>query len=104
MTDAYTFEMSEMAETTKPITSDDLPDDITVVGRIPRSDGQEWLIGIVTFRGKDYATARVHYKDDDGKLRPSKHGINVHEELLPEIIKGLQAADDLLTERATGGS
>ncbi len=93
-----------MAESTKPITSDDLPKDMDVVGRLPRGDGQEWLIGVVSFRGKDYASARVYYKDDEGNLRPSKHGINVHEELLPEIIKGLQAADDLLTERATKNS
>ncbi len=93
-----------MAESTKPITGDNLPKDMDVVTRLPRSDGQEWLIGVVKFRGKDYASARVYYRDDEGNLRPSKHGINVHEELLPEIIKGLQSADDLLTERASGDS
>ncbi|MDP6182984.1 MAG: transcriptional coactivator p15/PC4 family protein [Gammaproteobacteria bacterium] len=93
-----------MAESTKQITGDDLPKDMDVVSRLPRSDGQEWLIGVVKFRGKDYASARVYYRDDEGNLKPSKHGINVHEELLPEIIKGLQTADDLLTERADGNS
>ena len=92
-----------MSEPTKLITDDDLPEDIDVVTRLPRSDGQEWLIGVVTYRGKDYASARVYYRDDDNNLKPSKHGINVHEELLTEIINGLQAVDELLTERATGG-
>lgn len=92
-----------MAEPVVPLTGDDLPQDMTVIRRLPRSDGQEWLVGLVEFRGKDYATARVYYTADDGKLRPSKHGINVHEELLPEIIKALQAVDSLLTERATKG-
>ena len=91
-----------MAESTKLITADDLPQDIDVVSRLPRSDGQEWLIAVSKFRGKDYASARVYYRDDKGMLKPSRHGINVHEELLPEIIKGLQAVDDLLTERAGG--
>ena len=85
-----------------PLTGDDLPEDVTVLRRLPHRDGQEWLIGLLRFRGKDYATARVYYVDDEGKLKPTRHGINVHEELLPEIISGLQAVDALLTERASG--
>ena len=85
-----------------PLTDEDLPEDIDVVRRLPRSDTEEWLIGIVDFKGQAYATARVYYRDKDNKLKPSRHGINVHEELLPELLKGLAAADDLLTDRAGG--
>ena len=85
-----------------PLTDEDLPDDIDVVRRLPRSDTEEWLIGIVDFKGQSYATARVYYRDKENKLKPSRHGINVHEELLPDLLQGLAAADDLLTDRAGG--
>ena len=91
-----------MAESTKLITAEDLPKGLDVVSRFPRSDGDELLIGAQRFRGRDYAVARVYYRDDKGMLKPTRKGINVDEELLPEIIKGLQAVDDLLTERAGG--
>ncbi|MCY3801922.1 MAG: transcriptional coactivator p15/PC4 family protein [Chloroflexi bacterium] len=90
-------------ETAPPeLSADDLPGNVKVFSRLPRSDGDEWLIGLSTFNKNDYAFARVHFRDDKGKLRPGKHGINVHVKLLPEIIQGLQVVDDLLTERAGG--
>jgi len=93
-------EPGEPVETPQSLTGKELPEDMTVLKRLPRSDGEEWLIGVVQFRRRDYATARVYYMGEDGKLKPTRHGINVDEELLPEIINGLQSADDLLTERA----
>ena len=85
-----------------PLADDDLPEGIDVVRRLPRSDTEEWLIGVSDFRGQAYAFARVYYRDKDNNLKPGKQGINVHEELLPELLQGLAAVDELLTDRAGG--
>ena len=85
-----------------PLTDEDLPEGIDVVKRLPRSDTEEWLIGVSDFRGQSYAFARVYYRDKDDNLKPGKQGINVHEELLPELLEGLSAVDDLLTDRLGG--
>ena len=87
---------------TEILTDEDLPEDMDVLRRLPRSDTEEWLIGVSDFKGQSYATARVYYRDKENNLKPSRHGINVHEEMLPELLQGLTAADELLTERAGG--
>tara|TARA_B100001123_G_scaffold309992_1_gene346587 strand:- start:4656 stop:4967 length:312 start_codon:yes stop_codon:yes gene_type:complete len=83
---------------------DDLPDDVKVLRRLPKSSNEEWIVGINEFRGNNYVQVRVYYRDekDDDKLKPGRQGMNVHEELLPEILGGLQDATDLLISMPRG--
>ena len=51
-----------------------------------------------------YKFFRMSNRDekDNDKLKPGRQGMNVHEELLPEILGGLQDATDLLISMPRG--
>ena len=50
------------------------------------------------FKGTDLIDIRVYYNTDDEKFewRPTKKGISVRVDLIPELLKGLNRANELL--------
>ncbi len=45
---------------------------------------------ISTYKGKQYADMRVYYESDDGEWRPTKEGITIALDLLPELDEALK--------------
>ena len=43
---------------------EDLPDDVKVLRRLPKSSNEEWIVGINEFRGNNYVQVRVYYRDE----------------------------------------
>ena len=62
---------------------------------IHKSQHQQIRVGLSEYTKDgemfDMAYARVYF-DDGGEYRPTRNGINVRVELLPELIEGLQKA------------
>lgn len=42
-------------------------------------------ISISEFRGKTYGDIRVYYRDDDGELKPSRKGLTLAPDLIPDL-------------------
>jgi hypothetical protein len=59
---------------------------------------------ISTYKGREYADIRVHYQADDGEWRPTKKGITIALDLLPDLAEALKklrkAARQTMTEGA----
>lgn len=53
--------------------------------------GEVMRAGISDYKGKQYASVRVHYTDStSGNLLPGKNGINVALDEVPKLIKALK--------------
>ena len=61
---------------------------------IEKNKREQIRIEATEFKGQDLVDIRVYYQDQaDGEWKPSKKGIAFKTELLPEIIKALQALE-----------
>lgn len=65
--------------------------DLTIT-TIPKNAREELRISLSEFKGYHLVSQRVWYRADDGEMRPSKAGVVIRIERLPELIEGLQAA------------
>ena len=57
---------------------------------IPKSSLEQIQVGISSFRDHDYVDVRTHFKADDGEWRPTKKGITLPQDRLPELIAALE--------------
>jgi hypothetical protein len=46
------------------------------------------------FKGKGYADIRLHYTDEGGKVIPTKKGLSVPIDQLPDLVKAVKALVD----------
>ena len=65
--------------------------DLTIT-TIPKNAREELRISLSEFKGYNLVSQRVWYRADDGDMRPSKAGVVIRIERLPDLIEGLQAA------------
>ena len=63
-----------------------------LIATIPKNAREELSISLTEFKGYNLVSQRVWYRADDGEMRPSKAGVVIRIERLPELIEGLQAA------------
>lgn len=75
-----------------------MADDI-VVGGFPKNPREDVRVVISNFKGHDLLGVRVWYKDANEELRPSKSGVTVRVDLLPELLRLLQQAKDVVIEK-----
>lgn len=76
--------------------------DTTTVYTFEKSNAESIVASLRTFRGKVYADIRTYYwaEPDGGEehLAPSKKGVSVRLELLPELVRAVQALADAAGE------
>ena len=75
-----------------------MADDI-VVGGFAKNPREDVRVAISNFKGHDLVGVRVWFRDANDELRPSKAGVTVKVELLPELLRLLQAAKDVVIEK-----
>jgi len=51
------------------------------------------------FKGKQYADARVYYRDDDGELKPTRKGLTISPDIWPDFVAGIERLGAELAER-----
>ena len=67
------------------------------VATLARSASLEIRVGIRTYLGRKYADVRTYIKGDgEQEWRPTKKGFTLNPTLLPELLRGLETAADLL--------
>ena len=54
---------------------------------------------VTEFKGKQYADARVYYRDDDGELKPTRKGLCISPDLWPQFAKGVERLGAELAKR-----
>lgn len=67
----------------------------TVVHQFQKNTQEQVRASISTYKGKQYADIRVHYEAGDGEWRPTKKGITIALDLLPDLeesVKRLRTA------------
>ncbi|MBI5500259.1 MAG: transcriptional coactivator p15/PC4 family protein [Deltaproteobacteria bacterium] len=61
--------------------------DDKVVDSFKRNATEEVRATVRTYRGKQYMDMRIYYMDDAGEYKPTKKGINLSVDLLPELTR-----------------
>jgi len=60
-------------------------DEDRVIDSFRRTPTEEVRATLRTYRGRRYMDVRVYYLDDEGEFRPTKKGVNLSVEYVPEL-------------------
>lgn len=69
-----------------------------VVSTFKRNATEEVRIGVKEFRGKRYIDLRIYYMDDKGDWKPTKKGISLNTEFMPELKQAVLSLEKALAE------
>lgn len=72
-----------------------MSDDI-VVGGFHKNPGEDVRVSISNFKGHDLLGIRIWYKDSEGELKPSKKGITVALDLLPQLLRLMEKSKEIV--------
>ncbi len=75
-----------------------MPDDEIVVGSFPKNNREEVRVSLSKFKGYDLVGVRQWYRNEKDEPRPSKSGITIRVDLLPELLELIQKARDIAVE------
>jgi len=75
-----------------------MPDDEIVVGSFPKNNREEVRVSLSKFKGYDLLGVRQWYRNENDDPRPSKSGITIRVDLLPELLELIQKARDIAVE------
>lgn len=76
-----------------------MPDDEIVVGSFPKNNREEVRVSLSKFKGYDLVGVRQWYRNENDDPRPSKSGITIRVDLLPELLELIQKARDIAVEK-----
>ena len=65
----------------------------------PKNTHEVVRIAVTEFRGRTYGDIRVYYEAEDGEWRPSRKGLTLAPDLIPELREGLEALERELRNR-----
>lgn len=60
-----------------------------VIARIPKNSMEEVRVSLTTYRRHDLLDTRIYFKDEDGEWRPSRKGLTLKVDYLPDLLKAL---------------
>ena len=55
------------------------------IHRFEKNGFEEVRVSLTTFKGKEYIDLRAYFKGDDEEMHPSKKGLTLSLDLLPEL-------------------
>ncbi|MEE8201042.1 MAG: transcriptional coactivator p15/PC4 family protein [Candidatus Acidoferrales bacterium] len=76
-----------------------MADDQIEVGAFPKNNREDVRVTFSKFKGYDLLGVRVWYRTDNDELRPSKSGVTIRVDLLPELLSLLQQAKKVAIEK-----
>jgi hypothetical protein len=76
-----------------------MPADEIVVGSFPKNNREEVRVSLSKFKGYDLVGVRQWYRNENDDPRPSKSGITIRVDLLPELLDLIQKAKDIAVEK-----
>ena len=75
-----------------------MPDDEIVVGSFPKNNREEVRVSLSKYRGYDLVGVRQWYRNENDEPRPSKSGVTIRVDLLPELLDLIQKARNIAVE------
>jgi hypothetical protein len=75
-----------------------MSDDAKIIHAFPKNPIEEIRVSLTVFKKKQYIDLRVYYKGDDGEYHPSKKGLTLSLDLLPDLLEGVQKAQEEVSE------
>jgi hypothetical protein len=69
-----------------------------IVHSFPKNPLEEVRISLSVYKGKQYIDLRIYYKGDDGEFHPSKKGLTLSPDLLPDFVEAVDKLKDALEE------
>jgi len=76
-----------------------MPDEETIVGSFPKNNREEVRVTLSKFKGYDLVGVRQWFRNENDEPRPSKSGITIRVDLLPELLDLIQQAQDKAVEQ-----
>ncbi len=76
-----------------------MADDDIVVGSFPKNNREEVRVTLSKFKGYDLVGVRQWFRNDDDDPRPSKSGVTIRVDLLPDLLDLIQKARDIAVEK-----
>jgi hypothetical protein len=73
-----------------------MADDERVLTTLSKGDTHEIRVTIKAFRGAQYLDIRQHWRDDGGEWHPTKKGVSLNVEYVPDLLEALQRAEELI--------
>ena len=64
----------------------------------PKNALEEIRVSINVFKGRQYIDIRTYYKGSDGEYHPSKKGVTLSPELLPDLQEAMKRLTEELEE------
>lgn len=64
-----------------------------LIKEIEKNSSNKIRVSLTDFKGHDFVDVRVYYEDEDGEYKPTKKGIALKPEVIPEVIEALQKAE-----------
>ena len=69
-----------------------------VVSNFKRNATEEVRVGIKEFRGRRYIDLRIYYMDDKGEWKPTRKGISLATDFMPELKDAVLGLEKVLAE------
>ena len=66
-----------------------------VIARFKKNQTEEVRISFTEFKGYKLIDLRVWYEDREGQRKPTKQGIAISRELIPELKKAILEAEEI---------
>ena len=76
-----------------------MPDEEIVVGSFPKNNREEVRVTLSKYKGYDLVGVRQWFRSENDEPRPSKSGVTIRVELLPELLQLIQQAKDTAVEK-----
>jgi hypothetical protein len=64
-----------------------------VVAQFKRNPTEEVRAGIKEFKGRRYLDVRIYYMDDQGEWKPTRKGISLATDFMPELKNAVEALE-----------
>jgi hypothetical protein len=69
-----------------------------VIHSFPKNPLEEIRVSLTVFKKKQYLDLRVYYKGDDGEFHPSKKGLTLSLDLVPDLEEAMRKAREVIGE------
>jgi hypothetical protein len=76
-----------------------MADDDIIVGSFPKNNREEVRVTLSKFKGYDLVGVRQWFRNENDEPRPSKSGVTIRVDLLPELLDLMQQAQDIAVEK-----
>lgn len=73
-----------------------MADESILVHSFMKNALEEVRVSVSAYKGKKYVDLRVYYQDDNGEYKPSKKGIAISPDLLPELENAIGKLKDII--------